>query len=349
MSVSEILKELEEALKATGSPLSDFSPQSVTHTLLRAFAVTLNQRELLSRSLDANTDFLTASGSNLDRLCAPFALTRKQANRSSGFALVSSTSDTELLAQTIAVEPNSGSQFLVSSSSSILLKANVETVVPLTSAGIGNTYDLAAGTTLQFPALTGIFAVVGYERKFDGTACGNLSGGSLAESDRSLRERFFSLMRAGGTLSTEALRAYIIERSNVIDAKVITTAPGIVWVIVRTLDPQIELLEEIRTELKNYLIGSLIKIDLANPLPLSIELNLSIDNETNLDSMRGLLKEDTEAYIREARQSGAFDPKALEARLQDRGNVSVNTPSKQLTFGALDFIELGDLQIAVRI
>jgi hypothetical protein len=349
-SLNEIQFEMQAAAANSGCPLTDFSPQSVGHTLFRALASVIQQSELQTESQDKSTDLLTATGKNLDRLASPFGLARKAAGRATGFALCVARETIDLLPQTILVEPNSGLQFLAGNEVTLELSQGIETTVPIYSAGIGNIYDLAAGTPLQIPALPNVSSAVGYERKYDNTACGSLSGGTQAESDNSLRSRLFALLRAGGTLSTEALRAAVLERTNVKDAFVSTPAPGIVSVVVRAIEPNVALLESIKEEFKNYCIGAIINVNFANVLPLTVEVELTPSLNLSLDEIKNGVRETIESFITTARLANALNPTDLKIALADYGtNITFETPSDIVTWGTLDFIELGELKIGFRI
>jgi Baseplate J-like protein len=349
-TIGEIQQALQTAVLSSGCPLSDFSPQSVGYTLFRAIASVLQEVESNLEELDNSSDLISATGQSLDRLTSPFGISRKPASRSTGFALMVARENTTLLSQTVLLEPSSGLQFLAGNAQSLELIAGIETPVPIYSAGIGSNYDLNAGTSLSIPALANVSVEIGYERKFDNTACGNLNGGSLAESDSSLRTRLLSLLRAGGTLSLDSLRAALLEKPNIKDALAITSAPGIVSLIVRAISPTPTLIAEIEEEFRNYLVGTILDIQLAQPLPITIELEVFPTAQTNLDKLKASISETVENFILDSRRLRTFDPAALKRLFAEYDDtIQVESPSKPIVWEISDFIELGELKIAIRI
>lgn len=345
-----IANEMFTTLRQSGSPLSDFTPQGVTYTLLRSFAASLQQMELLQEQQFAQVDITTAGGSALDNYCNPFGVYRQPENPTSGWLLVAANEDTQLLNASIFTEITTGTQYLLNSISPIQLTAQVEQAVPVVAAGLGNQYDLAAGASLYSSQANIVSVVVGYERKYDGTACGDLTGGQLAESDQSLRQRWYSLLRAGGLLTNETLRTLVIQHPQVAEATISTPQPGIVLVVVKAIAATSELVADLENLIRPYLVAAIAVVRLAKIQPLTVDITLIPLPDADLNQVKTDIETFVLAYFRQARDQRYFAPNDLQQQLASLGkSVLVTSPAAPLSWNELSFVELGGLNVNFRL
>jgi len=348
--LESIMSEMFASLVQSGSALSDFTPQGVAYTLVRSFATSLQQLELQHELALEALDFRIATGANLEAFCIPFGILRQGAHASTGWALITANIDLTLAANTVLTELNSGQQYLINSNSNVLLKAFIETPVQITATGIGAGYDLVAGTRLYTSTPQISSTVVGYERKYDGTACGDLAGGQRAESDDSLRGRWYSLLRAGGLFTTDVVRTLVIQHPQVVDAIVTTPQPGVVLVIVRALEQADSLIIDVQNLVQSYLIGATVKVELAKATPITVEVSVTPLPAVDLNQIKLDITNITTSYINNARLTNCFNPIELQANLSSVGQrVEITLPTETFSWGALTFIELGSLYVNFRL
>jgi Baseplate J-like protein len=345
-----IANEMFTTLRQSGSPLSDFTPQGVTYTLLRSFASSLQQLELLQEQQFVEVDITTAKGAALDSYCRPFGVYRQPENPAAGWLLVASNENTQLLNGSVFTEITAGTQYLLNSSTTIQLTAQVEQAVPVIAAGLGNQYDLSAGTLLYSNQSSIVSAVVGYERKYDGSACGDLTGGQLAESDSSLRQRWYSLLRAGGLLTNQTLRTLVIQHPQVAEATVTTPQPGIVLVVVKAISSTPELVIDLENLIRPYLIAAIVVVRLAQVQPLTVDITLTPLSSADLNQVKTDVEAAVLVYFRQARAQRYFAPADLQQQLTSLGkSVLVTNPVSPLSWNELSFIELGGLNVNFRL
>lgn len=345
-----IATEMFTTLRQSGSPLSDFTPQGVTYTLLRSFAASLQQLELLQEQQFRDVDVTTATGALLDTYCSPFGIYRQPENPTSGWLLVAANEDTQLLNTSIFTETSTGVQYLVNSSTPIELKAQVEQAVPVIAAGLGNQYDLIAGTSLYSNQTNIVSVVVGYERKYDGSACGDLTGGQIAESDQSLRQRWYSLLRAGGLLTNQTLRTLVIQHPQVAEATVTTPQPGVVLVVVKAISSTPELVTDLENLIRPYLIAAIVVVRLAEVQPLTVDITLTPLPNADLNQVKTDIETFVLAYFRQARDQRYFAPLDLQQQLSSLGKSAIVTnPNSPLSWNELSFVELGGLNVNFRL
>lgn len=345
-----IVAEMFATLSESGSAITDFTPQGVAYTLLRSFASSLQQLELQQEQQATSLDFRLATGVNLDSFTAPFGVTRQPPKQSVGWVLLTATSPLTLPLGSVFTELNSSTQYVTVNNTLLEIPAQTETAVAIQATGIGVEYDLVAGTPLYSTNSAIGAAIVGYERKYDGTACGDLHGGARAESDRSLRSRWYSLLKAGGTLTIGALRSLVIQHPQVIDALVTTPQAGIVLVTIATTSAEPTVVTDVQALVSNYLIGTIVKVQLANIRPLTIEIAITPTQDADLNQIKLDVEAGVTEYIQSARATHYFSPLELESQLSTLGKrVVVQTPVENLSWASNVFIELGVLYVNFRL
>jgi Baseplate J-like protein len=345
-----ISKELYLYLRSGGSSLVDSTPQSVTYTLLRSFAAGLQQLELQQESQLADIDLLGAKGLKLEAYCRPFGIFRQQAISSRGWVLISANVETTISAGALFTELGSGAQFIYSSSLTINLVPMVEQAIPVIAVGIGSAYNLQAGTSLYSSNFQVNSVVVGYERKYDGLACGDIAGGELEESDVSLRQRWTSVVQAGGAFTKESLRTLLIQHPQVIEAQITTPQPGIVMVVVTPTISSSELIKDLENLIRPYLVSAIVVVKLANVLPLTVEVQVSSINNLSLDSVKGEIEVIVKQQIQLSKQRRYLDLKDLELNLSTiSSGIKILQPEDSLSWDELTTIELGSLYVNFRV
>lgn len=338
-----IVAQMLARLVQSGSALSDFTPQGVAYTLVRSIASSLQQIEIQQDRALADLDFRTATGSKLDEFCAPFGVIRQGAYSSVGWCLITADSDLTLTEGTVLTELNSGLQFIASE---VRLTAYLESPVSIVAAGIGAAYDLPAGTRLYTASANIVSATIGYERKFDGFACGDLVGGTRSETDDSLRKRWYSVLKAGGLLTADTLKTLLIQHPQVIDANVSTPQPGVVRAVVRALERTEALKQDLQAMIQSYLVAAIVKVELVNAKPLTVEVDITPLPGADLNLIKESTEDAVRSYITQSRFNSYFDPQELQAILQTIGSrVEIRSPDVALNWDRDTFVELGNLYV----
>lgn len=349
--LDSILNQLQISLQTAASPLTDFTPQGVTYTLMRSIASGIQAMESNYDSLLEQADFTIATGAALESFANLFGLSRQAASFATGSVLVTSSSDILLSAGLIFTDLQTGQQYISNNPNPLTATPFVEIAVPIISAFSGNGKALLAGTKLysQFANITDVS--VGFERKYDGTACGNMNDGGQLESDGSLRLRMYALIRAGGLMNQEALRALLIEHPAVSDVLIYTVSAGIVKVLIKSdsIDTS-TLINDLTKQIEQYLVAVAVEVQLQSPTPIQIDLRVQVADTTNLNELKSTIKNAALDYIQTVRTSLYFDPRELEALISPYvETVQINLPLEPLEWNAPLFLELGDLNVNFKI
>lgn len=332
----EISREIAANLSRLDSPITDFSAQSVAGTLVRSVGMQLSDLELLlSETIDRSIPNL-ASGLDLDDLVAQFGLVRKVGTPATGFVLITVDDSTFTINPGfILTQSSTGLQFIVNTTSAIQVSASTEVPVPVVSLQTGDPSNLTEGTLLLSTdnSLTNIFnlrAVVGQERKFDGKACGNLSGGSSTETDGTLRNRLYNMFNLRNPGSVVAIRQKLLEQSSVADAWVETIAPGIVKILVRGKSVlTVSQLDELKALITPQVpIGIVIGLSAVNPYFIDIDLAITLRFTQDLSSADLQIRDIISTYVNSLSLGAAFVPEALKLLVKPFvQSVVVNNPT----------------------
>jgi hypothetical protein len=350
--LDNILDQLKISLQNNNSPLTDFTPQGVNYTLLRAIAAGIQQVETNNYDNLLNfADFTKATGAGLEQFAALFGLTRKQSALASGWVLISTDSVISVLNGLIFTDTQTGNQYFTSNATDITVSPYVETPVPISCTTPGNGKALKAGAKVfsQNPAI--LNATIGFERKFDGTACGDMVDGGNLESDNSLRSRMYALFRAGGLVNKESLKALLIEHPAVLDAILLTRTAGVVEVFIKSNQSEQDvLIQEIGSLIESYLVGVIVKVVIKNATPIRVELNIKTDSSADLNELKDSIRGVIENYINTVRTRLYFDPDELKELIKPFVQlVEVLAPSEPLEWDDETFLELGDLNVNLKI
>lgn len=347
-----ILNQLQVSLQTANSPVTDFAPQSAAYTLFRSIAAAIQQTELIGYDpLLTNADITTATGTGLDRFAQTFGLSRQQAAVATGFLLVTGATAIALPNGTIFTDPQTGNQYLSTNSTSIALSAFIETPVPVAALLAGSGRALTAGTKLISQNEQILDVVVGFERKFDGTACGNMQDGTTLESDNSLRQRIYALLRAGGLINEAALRTVLIEHPAVDDALIDTPTAGVVRALVKTTSTTPDALkDELTALIQSYLVAVAVQVIIQTPTPLAVELNVRTALTSDLNALKANIRAVVEQYVALVRTTKYFDLDELKALVAPYVDlVEVVQPTESLQWSNPIFLELGDLNVNLKI
>jgi Baseplate J-like protein len=348
--LNEIIDGMFVELLRSGSPLSDRTPQSVTYTLLRSIAASIQQLELFQEQQLTENDFITATGTDLDNYCSPFGVYRLQSKPTTGWVLVSSDLALDLIPGLVFTNTSNGAQYILNTAGIVSLEPNTEQAIPVVASGLGGQYGAVAGTTLYSNLANLSSVVVGYERKYDGAACGDLLPGSLAESDTSLRKRWFAILQAGGLLTLESMRTLLVQHPQVIAAQITNPQPGIVYAIIRATLPSPELIKDLEAMIRRYLIAAIAVVRIAAAQPLTIEIDVTALPTADLNLLKTQITNTVEAYLQTARDQRQFVPATLQLALSSLvSKVQITTPAAPLTWNELTYVELGSLYVNFRV
>lgn len=203
-SVNELILSFKKRLTSLGSPLAKFSPYSNVYALFRSISSVLAEQDTRLNNSSKESFISTATGSNLDRKAADFALYRLAGSKASGSILVKANRTGRLLKGTILNLPSRSLQYKVLSD--INLRPG-EALGKVEAVSEGSEYNLIQGSKLYSVTFSDIDITVGYTRNaITGQAVGSISGGSLTETDSEFRSRILSNLRKKdrylGTLSS---------------------------------------------------------------------------------------------------------------------------------------------------
>lgn len=347
-----ILGQLRFSMQANNCPITDFTPQGSAYTLLRSIAGAIQTTELnYYDPLIEAADFTKATGAALESFAALFGLTRQFKSNASGWILVVSKNEGKLSNSTVFTNPNTNIQYLINSSSNIFLSPYIETAVPVYASTSGTGRGLLAGTKLFSQNEEILDITVGFERKFDGSACGNIDDGQTEESDSALRDRMYSVCRAGGLLNKQSLKALLIQHPLVEDALVVTKSAGILQVFIKSNTSTPDNLQlELVNQIQNYLLGVAIKVEVMSPTPISVDLNIRPLELTDLNELKLKLRTTVENYILTVRDTKYFDPEDLISLISSYvTDVNVIQPTSTLEWDSPVFLLLGDLNVNITI
>lgn len=281
-TLEQIEQSFIAALAKENSPVDDLSPGSVLNALIRSISTLVLEQENRLDELRQSLNPLTAKGGYLDEYAqAMFNLARKDGTLARGTVLLSTSSEANLAVPkaTILTEINTALQFITVEDSVV---SNVaDAITNVVSATLGEENNLPAGTTLYANNFPNISFTVGFERRPDGTVCGNLSGGQTQESDILLRQRVAEYRNGlGPTLESTILSYLLIDY-----AWVKTRAPGFVHVY---LDMDGEVTEDFQEELRDLVApflspGTFITFEKITLRPIDINLQIIPLTNTNPD------------------------------------------------------------------
>lgn len=272
-TISQIQQNLFQYLIEQNSKLNDISPGSVLYTLTRAIAGIHNEQELLLSELSKSYFPSTASGSYLDSLGANYGLYRMGGDYAKGKTALSALVTNVSLSNEILIDPVTGLQFFIDSSTKTELTNLTEIYLPIQAARLGTEYNLQAGTKLVIPNYPSVKAYVGSHRNDTGALCGDLKNGRSNETDESFRERIIDFILNKRATTTAALTSLLIQDPAVEWISISSPLPGYIEVWVDSASPlTITQKERLTTDIRNNIAAG-ITFTIIQPKKQLVEIN----------------------------------------------------------------------------
>jgi hypothetical protein len=347
-SLEEIQQAMIAALTIANSPADDLSPGSVLSAIVRsASSVTLEQDNRLQETLD-NLDPAKMSGSYLDDYAvAQFNIYRKPGTLARGTVIFSTDANVSLIVPrgTLLTELNRGLQY-ITVEGPITVTPTLDITVDVLSVAEGAEANLASGTPLYLnatnnPSLLQVKAIVGYERASDGSICGNLSGGTIQETDVALRQRIAEFKDGQGPTLESAISSYLpVNR-----AWVTTLAPGFVRVY---LDLDSPLTDEFQDQLRQRVLpflplGVAVSFERASlrPIEIAVRVEAYSDTTPDLDIRQAL-----EMHFSSFEPGQVVHPEALRSLISSYvSSVQMDKPSRPIQLRPDQLPQLSDISI----
>ena len=153
----------------------------------------------------------TATGSNLNAITSHLGITWNKAKKAIGKITIRANIGTAI-PQAWSVETKSGIKFVTLNTETIIMNTN-EIEIDVIALNAGTDGNISAGEiTEQTEILNGVTSV---------TNKNNTLGGTDFETDTQLRERYLERLRRKTSFSTEGIKNYILENTNVKKCQVI--------------------------------------------------------------------------------------------------------------------------------
>ena len=207
------------------------SSYGVLYTLIRGMAATCYAQEQEITGI-VNAGLVSSSqGNDLDVLANTYGLSRRPGTSSFGTVLAKATNTTKLLVG--AQLQNVTGTITLETTKEVVVSADREALVPVTSITQSSNANLVAGTPLYF-INSDVSAVVGSYRDNTKQLIGNLIGGSSSESDDALRARLNTFIFNKGLVNKDAIISQLQSYVNTIHIVERRPAPGYTTIYIDT-------------------------------------------------------------------------------------------------------------------
>lgn len=304
----------------------DAKPGSDLYSLVRAVAKSQydSLQEILKLKRKQSVD--KSQGEELNAWGSLVGLKRRLGSRSQGYVLAVSEANIVIPEGTILTDLNTGNQFRVTKETT--LSRFVEKKVPIEALVRSPVYNLGAGTTLfsgnnpfvEIPPSENFEDIefkVGEFRTTSGEVCGDLKGGSFAESDSSYRNRIKAVLRSSSINSTESLKALLLSEAELIWVDVSSPLPGMLIAYLEGVDTissdRIQYYENLLSRFVSA--GIVYQVIEVSPVLIDIKVTILTNEEADIQSLSKTVRASIFSYFYSRRVGDPLNLSSISSTL----------------------------------
>ena len=308
-TLDQIRQSFISNLIVNNSPLTDFSPSSVTNSLIRSVAALQLEQDILLDELGNYINLSKSPGVYLDNKVADFGLLRKASTYATGNILVKNNAPLSIGA--ILTNLTNNNQYTVLSSNFIVNKYG-ETSYVIKSTAPGNKYNLPSNSKLTLLDNPDISIIVGTTRLDNLDVVGGLSNGSDKESDTDLLNRFIFTILDRRFSTANSIKSFLLNQPNITFVSIDNPFPGhiTIWFessVVFTNTDILNFKQSIQSQLP---IGITFDLLLVQRQYININLLITVNTQTK-DAVSNKLTVDINSWFSNLNVNEIYDSQVL--------------------------------------